>query len=118
VHNGHLQILNEARQRGDVLIVGLNGDASVRSYKGPRRPIVPEPRRAEMPLALRMVDYVHFFDEPDPIAFLTEVNPTCTRTARSTARTVSRARWFAVPAEKSLLPTFSKHCERWERAPR
>ncbi len=75
LHNGHLYILNEARQRGDVLIVGLNSDASVRSYKGPQRPIVPERRRAEMLLALRMVDYVHIFDESDPIAFLKEVLP-------------------------------------------
>jgi D-beta-D-heptose 7-phosphate kinase/D-beta-D-heptose 1-phosphate adenosyltransferase len=75
LHNGHLYILNEARQRGDVLIVGLNSDASVRSYKGPDRPIVTERRRAEMLLALRMVDYVHIFDEPDPIAFLDQVKP-------------------------------------------
>ena len=70
-----MHILNEARQQGDVLIVALNSDASVRSYKGPARPIVPERRRAEMLLALRMVDYVHIFDEADPIAFLKEVRP-------------------------------------------
>ena len=75
LHNGHLHILNQARQRGDVLIVGLNSDTSVRAYKGPDRPIVTERRRAEMLLALRMVDYVHIFDEPDPIAFLKEVRP-------------------------------------------
>ena len=75
LHNGHLYLLNEARQRGDVLIVGLNSDTSVRSYKGPNRPIVTERRRAEMLLALRMVDYVHIFDEPDPIAFLKELSP-------------------------------------------
>ena len=75
LHNGHLHILNEARKRGDVLIVGLNSDASVRSYKGASRPIVPERRRAEMLLALRMVDYVHVFNEPDPIAFLKELRP-------------------------------------------
>jgi D-beta-D-heptose 7-phosphate kinase/D-beta-D-heptose 1-phosphate adenosyltransferase len=75
LHNGHLHILNEARQRGDVLIVGVNSDASVRSYKGPSRPMVPERGRAEMLLALRMVDYVHIFDEPDPIAFLKELKP-------------------------------------------
>jgi D-beta-D-heptose 7-phosphate kinase/D-beta-D-heptose 1-phosphate adenosyltransferase len=75
LHNGHLYILNEARQRGDVLIVGLNSDASVKSNKGAARPIITERRRAEMLLALRMVDYVHIFDEPDPIAFLKEVNP-------------------------------------------
>jgi len=75
LHNGHLHILNEARQRGDVLIVGLNSDASVKSYKGPARPIVPERRRAEMLLAMRVVDYVHIFDEPNPIAFLKEILP-------------------------------------------
>ena len=75
LHGGHLHILNEARRQGDALIVGLNSDTSVRSYKGPTRPIVSERRRAEMLLALRMVDYVHIFDEPDPIAFLTEVKP-------------------------------------------
>jgi D-beta-D-heptose 7-phosphate kinase/D-beta-D-heptose 1-phosphate adenosyltransferase len=75
LHGGHLHILTEARLRGDVLIVGLNSDRSVRSYKGENRPIVPEHRRAEMLLALRMVDYVHVFDEPDPIAFVTEVKP-------------------------------------------
>jgi D-beta-D-heptose 7-phosphate kinase/D-beta-D-heptose 1-phosphate adenosyltransferase len=75
LHNGHLYILNEARQRGDVLVVGLNSDASIGSNKGPGRPIVPERRRAEMLLALRMVDYVHIFDESDPIAFIRELNP-------------------------------------------
>jgi D-beta-D-heptose 7-phosphate kinase/D-beta-D-heptose 1-phosphate adenosyltransferase len=75
LHNGHLHILNEAHQQGDVLIVGLNSDRSVAAYKGPERPIVPERRRAEMLLALRMVDYVHIFDELDPIAFLKELNP-------------------------------------------
>jgi D-beta-D-heptose 7-phosphate kinase/D-beta-D-heptose 1-phosphate adenosyltransferase len=75
LHNGHVHILNEARQRGDVLIVAVNSDVSVRSYKGPNRPIVPAHRRAEMLLALRSVDYVHIFDEPDPIAFLEQVNP-------------------------------------------
>jgi D-beta-D-heptose 7-phosphate kinase / D-beta-D-heptose 1-phosphate adenosyltransferase len=75
LHAGHLHILNEARQQGDVLVVGLNSDASVRSYKGPGRPIVSERRRAEMLLALRVVDYVHIFDEADPVAFLTELAP-------------------------------------------
>jgi len=75
LHNGHVHILNEAHKRGDVLIVGLNSDGSVRRHKGASRPIVPERRRAEMLLALRMVDYVHVFNEPDPIAFLKELRP-------------------------------------------
>jgi D-beta-D-heptose 7-phosphate kinase/D-beta-D-heptose 1-phosphate adenosyltransferase len=75
LHAGHLHILDEARSQGDVLIVGLNSDASVRGYKGPSRPIIPERSRAEMLLALRMVDYVHIFDEADPLAFLRELKP-------------------------------------------
>jgi D-beta-D-heptose 7-phosphate kinase/D-beta-D-heptose 1-phosphate adenosyltransferase len=75
LHNGHLHILNEAHQQGDVLIVGLNSDSSVKDYKGPARPIVPERQRAEMLLAMRMVDYVHIFQEADPIAFLQEIRP-------------------------------------------
>jgi len=75
LHAGHLSSLRAARALGDVLIVGVNSDESVRSYKGPDRPIVDERRRAEMLLALRMVDYVHIFDETDPIAFLKEIKP-------------------------------------------
>jgi D-glycero-beta-D-manno-heptose 1-phosphate adenylyltransferase len=75
LHPGHVDVLTSARRRGDALIVGLNSDASVTRYKGPTRPIVPQSQRAEMLLALRMVDYVHIFDESDPIAFLQEVKP-------------------------------------------
>src|SRR5581483_5672009 len=75
LHAGHLYILNEARRCGDVLIVGLNSDSSVQSYKGPGRPIIPERQRAELLLALRIVDYVHIFSEADAIAFLEEVKP-------------------------------------------
>lgn len=75
LHSGHLHILSEAKRQGDVLLVGLNSDSSVRRYKGPGRPIIPERQRAEMLLALRMVDYVHIFDETDPIAFVTAVRP-------------------------------------------
>lgn len=75
LHSGHLHILSEAKRQGDVLIVGLNSDASVRRYKGPARPMVSERQRAEMLLALRMVDYVHIFDETDPIAFIEAVRP-------------------------------------------
>ena len=75
LHAGHLHILREARSQGDVLLVGVNSDESVRRHKGPGRPIVPQAQRAEMLLALRMVDFVHIFDEPDPIAFLELVRP-------------------------------------------
>jgi D-beta-D-heptose 7-phosphate kinase/D-beta-D-heptose 1-phosphate adenosyltransferase len=75
MHAGHLHILEEARKQGDVLIVGLNSDASIRQYKGPDRPIIPEDYRARMLLALRVVDYVHVFDEAVPMPFLEEVRP-------------------------------------------
>jgi D-beta-D-heptose 7-phosphate kinase/D-beta-D-heptose 1-phosphate adenosyltransferase len=75
LHAGHLHILHEASRQGDVLIVGLNSDTSVRGYKGPTRPVIPEAQRAEMLLALRYVDYVHIFDEPVPTAFLAQVRP-------------------------------------------
>ena len=75
LHAGHLHILREAKAQGDVLIVGLNSDASVRTYKGPDRPIVPEAQRAEMLLALRFVDYVHIFPEAVPMPFLDAVRP-------------------------------------------
>jgi D-beta-D-heptose 7-phosphate kinase/D-beta-D-heptose 1-phosphate adenosyltransferase len=75
LHAGHLYILEEARRQGDVLIVGLNSDASVRAYKGPTRPVVGQEDRARLLLGLRCVDYVHMFDETDPIAFLEAVRP-------------------------------------------
>jgi len=75
LHAGHVHILEEARAQGDVLIVGLNSDASVKAYKGEKRPIVPEADRARMLLALRAVDYVHIFDESEPMPFLDEIKP-------------------------------------------
>lgn len=75
LHAGHLHILREARGQGDVLIVGVNSDRSVREYKGATRPIVGEAERAAMLLALKDVDYVHIFDEIVPMPFLDEVRP-------------------------------------------
>lgn len=75
LHAGHLHILREARGQGDVLIVGVNSDRSVREYKGATRPIVGEADRAAMLLALKDVDYVHVFDETVPMPFLDEVRP-------------------------------------------
>ncbi|MBW8888950.1 MAG: bifunctional heptose 7-phosphate kinase/heptose 1-phosphate adenyltransferase [Fibrobacteres bacterium] len=75
LHAGHLHILEEAKAQGDVLIVGLNSDVSVKAYKGGNRPIVPEAERARMLLALRAVDFVHIFDESEPMPFLAEIKP-------------------------------------------
>lgn len=75
LHAGHLYFIREARKQGDVLIVGLNSDASIRGNKGPSRPYIGEEDRAKLLLALRDVDYVHIFDEPAPMAFLELVRP-------------------------------------------
>ncbi|HKP97340.1 MAG TPA: bifunctional heptose 7-phosphate kinase/heptose 1-phosphate adenyltransferase [Fibrobacteria bacterium] len=75
LHAGHVHILEEARSQGDVLLVGLNSDASVRAYKGAKRPILPESQRARMLLAMRAVDFVHIFDEAEPMPFLAEIKP-------------------------------------------
>jgi D-beta-D-heptose 7-phosphate kinase/D-beta-D-heptose 1-phosphate adenosyltransferase len=75
LHAGHLHFIREARKQGDVLLVGVNSDASVRSNKGPSRPFVGQEDRARMLLALRDVDYVHVFDEPTPMTFLELIRP-------------------------------------------
>jgi rfaE bifunctional protein nucleotidyltransferase chain/domain len=64
VHAGHLDLLEEARQQGDVLFVGLNSDASVRNGKGAARPYIPERERAALLAALMCVDYVVIVDAP------------------------------------------------------
>ena len=66
LHRGHTRLLQQARELGDLLIVGLNSDASVRRVKGPSRPVLSEEERAEVLSALASVDYVVFFDDPDP----------------------------------------------------
>jgi len=75
LHPGHVSSLQAARALGDVLVVGLNSDASVRGYKGPTRPILTQGERAAMLAALECVDYVVVFDEPTPEAALARLRP-------------------------------------------
>ena len=75
LHAGHLHILEQARAQGDVLLVGLNSDASIRNYKSKNRPLIPEAERAKILLGLRCVDAVHLFDEEVPMPFLEEAKP-------------------------------------------
>jgi len=75
LHVGHLRYLHAARQQGDVLIVGLNSDASVQRLKGPTRPILPEAERAELLLGLDCVDDVFVFDAPSPVDALVALAP-------------------------------------------
>jgi len=75
LHRGHLHLLKEAKKLGDLLIVAMNSDRSVRKIKGPDRPILPEEERAELIAALEMVDYVTSFDNPDPYGVIKELRP-------------------------------------------
>ena len=75
LHPGHVASLEAARSFGDLLVVGLNSDASVRGYKGPSRPILTQDERAAMLTALECVDYVIVFDEPTPEAALARLTP-------------------------------------------
>ena len=75
LHLGHLRYLQAARQLGDVLVVALNSDNSVRQLKGENRPLVPEAERAEMLAGLECVNYVVLFPELTPIALLSELKP-------------------------------------------
>ena len=75
LHPGHVRLLEQARSLGDVLILALNSDASVRRFKGPSRPISPEQERAEVASALEAVDAVTLFDEDTPRELIAEVVP-------------------------------------------
>lgn len=75
LHPGHVRYLQAARAQGDLLIVGLNSDASVRRNKGPERPINPEDERAEVLAALACVDAVAIFDDDTPADIIRRVQP-------------------------------------------
>ncbi len=75
LHAGHVRSLRDAKALGDILIVGINSDASARNNKGPGRPLICQEDRAELLSALEMVDAVVIFDEPEPSAALQRVRP-------------------------------------------
>lgn len=75
LHAGHTTYLDAARALGDVLIVGLNSDVSVKRLKGPERPINTESDRATVLEALRSVDYVVFFEQDTPLELITMIVP-------------------------------------------
>jgi len=75
LHVGHVRYLTAARAKGDVLVLGLNSDVSVRSIKPDNRPIVNQDQRAEVLAGLTCVDYITIFDEPDPLALIRAVKP-------------------------------------------
>jgi len=75
LHVGHVRYLEGARQLGDVLVVAINSDRSVRALKGEGRPILSEPERVALVSALRCVDHVVVFDEPDVTRVLEILRP-------------------------------------------
>jgi len=75
IHAGHIDYLNKAKALGDILIVGLNTDNSVKRIKGDKRPIINEDERAEIISNLKPVDYVIFFDKETPSELINELVP-------------------------------------------
>jgi len=75
LHVGHVRYLEGARREGDVLVVGVNADSGVCALKGPGRPILDEQARAQLVAALRAVDYVVLFDEPNVETLLETLRP-------------------------------------------
>jgi rfaE bifunctional protein nucleotidyltransferase chain/domain len=75
LHVGHVRYLSQARALGDVLLVAINSDRTVRELKGPNRPIFDQTERAEILAALRVVDYVTIFDDVSPRSLIAELLP-------------------------------------------
>ncbi len=75
IHPGHILHLQQARQEGDVLVVALNSDASVRQLKGPDRPVFSQQERATVLAALEPVDYITIFDTPRVTEIIEAIQP-------------------------------------------
>jgi len=75
LHPGHIQVLSAARREGDILVVGLNSDTSVRKLKGAERPVMDEQSRALLLASLVFVDYVVIFSEETPLELIRELRP-------------------------------------------
>jgi D-beta-D-heptose 7-phosphate kinase/D-beta-D-heptose 1-phosphate adenosyltransferase len=75
LHGGHVRFLTAAKKMGDVLVLALNSDASVKRIKGPKRPVTDQDERAEVMSALESVDIVTIFDENDPYNIIKDIVP-------------------------------------------
>jgi len=75
LHRGHIEFLKFCKMQGDIVVLGLNSDSSVRTIKGPERPINNQYDRAAVLAALETVDYITVFDEPDPLGLIKKVKP-------------------------------------------
>ncbi|MFA5020185.1 MAG: adenylyltransferase/cytidyltransferase family protein [Candidatus Pacearchaeota archaeon] len=75
MHSAHVALLEKAKKEGDILIVLLNSDASIKRNKGEKRPIIPQEERAKMLAGLASVDYIIIFEEDKPLRVLEEIKP-------------------------------------------
>ena len=75
IHPGHIHVLSQAKLLGDILVVGLNSDKSVKNLKGKERPLVHESDRAKILLSIKYVDYVTIFDESTPKDIIEKIKP-------------------------------------------
>jgi rfaE bifunctional protein nucleotidyltransferase chain/domain len=109
LHAGHVALLEAARREGDVLVVALNDDASVRGLKGPARPLVPEAERAELLLALEPVDRVVVYADPTPLTVVGALRPDVLVKGQDWAHDaiVGRAEVEAAGGRVVRVPTFA-----------
>ncbi len=75
IHAGHVRYLRDAKALGDILVVAMNSDLSIREIKGPKRPITPQAERADVLSELSAIDYVTVFDDPTPLKLIETVKP-------------------------------------------
>ena len=100
LHAGHVDYLEKAKSFGDILIVGMNSDSSIRRIKGEERPVIPEDYRARVLIGLKAVDYVFIFEDDTPYEVIKAVKPDVL---------VKGADW---PLEKIVGREFAKKVER------
>jgi len=75
MHYGHVKLLEFAKQQGDILVIGINSDKSVKKYKGKDRPIIKDKYRSEIMASIEYVDYVMIYDDPDCLKFVESMKP-------------------------------------------
>ena len=75
LHSGHIDLLRQSRAMGEVLVVAINSDTSVKRLKGPNRPIIPEQERAQLLDSLEMVDFVCIFENDTPLEAILLIHP-------------------------------------------
>ena len=75
IHYGHVKLLEDCKKLGDILVVGMNSDSSVKKFKGDSRPIIPYKDRSKLLAALNAVDYVVAFSEPTPLGLIIKIRP-------------------------------------------